>query len=277
MDAYLDFGGAPHAPIVHLAPANGFPPEAYRPLAAALLPHYRVLGYRPRPLHPNTDPQVIASWHPLAEDLGQAAGCLPGPLLGFGHSLGAVLTIYAALRNPGLFRALVLCEPVLMPRRILPALWLLRRLGQQWRFPLARSAARRRDHFPDLAAARAHYGRRSFFAGFTPEALDGYLEGGLRNAPDGGLTLAWPRLWEARIFSLVPIDAWDALAKLRIPVLLIRGTRSDLLIEPTMRELRRMQAVQVSELDAGHMLPMERPADLAAQVLAWDKRETHHT
>jgi pimeloyl-ACP methyl ester carboxylesterase len=271
MDAYLDFGGAPNAPIVHLAPANGFPPESYRPLAAALTARYHVLGYRPRPLHPHTDPQAITSWHPLADDLAHAAARLPGPLLGFGHSLGAILTIYAALRNPRLFRALVLCEPVLMPRRILPALWLMRRLGQQWRFPLARSAARRRDHFPDVAEARAHYGRRSFFADFTPEAMDGYLAGGLRTAQHGGLTLAWPRAWEARIFSLVPIDAWDALYKLRIPVLIIRGKGSDLLTEPTMHELRRRSSVDVIELDAGHMLPMERPVELAKHVMEWDR------
>lgn len=272
MDAYLDFGGAPGAPIMHLAPANGFPPEAYRPLAAALAPRYRVLGYRPRPLHPNTDPQAITSWHPLADDLGRAAARLPGPLLGFGHSLGAILTIYAALRNPGRFRALALCEPVLMPRRILFLLWLLRRFGQEWRFPLARSAARRREHFPDLAEARAHYGRRHFFDRFTPEALDGYLEGGLHPSSDGGLTLAWPRAWEAKIFSLVPIDAWDALSKLRIPVLIVRGNHSDLLTESSMRELRRIPHVTVRALDAGHMLPMERPDDLAGQLLAWDRR-----
>ncbi len=272
MDAYLDLGGASAAPIIHLAPANGFPLEAYRPLATALAPHYRILGYRPRPLHPNTDPQAITSWHALAADLGSAAQDLQGPVLGFGHSLGAILTIYVALRNPGLFRALVLCEPVLMPRRILLPLWLMRQFQQEWRFPLARSAARRRDHFADVADARAHYGRRSFFANFTAAALDGYLEGGLRPAPTGGMDLAWPRAWEARIFALVPIDAWDALYKLRIPVLIVRGKSSDLLTEPTMHELRRAPALQVIELDAGHMLPMERPVELAAQVLEWDRQ-----
>jgi pimeloyl-ACP methyl ester carboxylesterase len=271
MQVYLDLGGAAHAPIAHLAPANGFPPETYRPFATALATRHHVLGYRPRPLHPNTDPQAIASWHPLADDLAAAAARLSGPLLGVGHSLGAILTIYAALRLPGRFRALALCEPVLMPRRVLLPLWLMRRLGQQWRFPLAQSAARRRDYFPNVDEARAHYGRRSFFANFTPAAMDGYLEGGLRPAQHGGLTLAWPRGWEARIFSLVPIDAWDALYKLRIPVLIVRGKRSDLLTEATMRELRRIPHVTACELDAGHMLPMEHPVELAQQVLDWDR------
>lgn len=273
MQPYLDFGGSPHAPLLHLAPANGFPPEAYRPFAAALTAHYRVVGYRPRPLlHPG-DPQALPSWHPLAADLAQAARTLPTPLLGFGHSLGAILTLYAALRQPGLFQALVLCEPVLMPRHLLPILWLLQRTGRGHRFPLAQSAARRREQFPSREEARAHFGRRSFFAAFTPEALDGYLEGGLRPHA-AGLTLAWPRLWEARIFALVPLDAWDALRKIRIPTLIIRAQGSNLLTEASTRALRRMTHVQVVEHAGGHMLPLEQPALVAETLRAFAARST---
>ena len=37
----------------------------------------------------------------------------PAPVIGVGHSIGAIVTLRAALRDPGKFRALVLIDPVL--------------------------------------------------------------------------------------------------------------------------------------------------------------------
>ena len=148
IDHYLDFGGAGAA--LHLAPANGFPPEAYQPLADALAPQMRVLGYRPRPLWPGSDPERVQSWRELAIDmLADMARRGEAPLIGAGHSLGGIMTLYAALLRPDLFRGLVLIDPVVFPRRMLLMLWAMRQIGQHHRSPIVRGAARRRkgwDH-----------------------------------------------------------------------------------------------------------------------------------
>jgi pimeloyl-ACP methyl ester carboxylesterase len=267
-DHYIDLGGA--GPPLQLAPANGFPPEAYRPLAAALGARHRVLGYRPRPLWDGAEP-TIESWHELADDMLAAMEReLAEPAIGAGHSLGGILTLYSALRHPERFRGVALIDPVIMPRRLLPLLWAGRRLGLHRRHPLARGAARRRASFASADEARARYQGRGLFASFAPEALEGYLEGGLRPGPDGGVTLAWPREWEAHIFSLAPIDTWDAVRRLRTPLLIVRGRSSDMLIDRSWAALRRLlpHATMV-ELDGSHMVPMEQPAALAAAVLEW--------
>ncbi|WP_255603557.1 alpha/beta fold hydrolase [Oscillochloris sp. ZM17-4] len=259
-------GGLP----LHLAPANGFPPEAYRPLAAALAPQIRTLGYRPRPLWPGSDPASISSWRDLTDDMLSDMGRRgDGPFIGAGHSLGGIMTLYAALRRPDLFRGLALIDPVVMPRHMLPVLWAMRQIGQHHRSPIAQGAARRRHRFASANEARARYTGRGAFADLDAAALDGYLDGGLRSDGDG-VTLAWPREWEARIFSLVPIDTWDALARLRIPLLIIRGTRSDLLTDRSWRQLqRRLPAARLVELDGGHMVPLERPAAVAETIISW--------
>ncbi len=266
---YLDFGGA--GALMHLAPANGFPPEAYRPLAACLTPHYRVLGYRPRPLWASSAPPDVRAWRDLASDmLDDLQQVADGPIIAVGHSLGGILTLYCAVHRPDLFRGVALLDPVIFPRHMLPLLWAGRRLGLHRRFPIARGAARRRDRFASHDEARARFQGRGVFANFTPEALEGYLEGALRPAPDGGLTLAWPRAWEAHIFSLIPVDTWDALGRLRAPLLLLRGIHSDLIVDRSWKEFqRRLPHARLIELDAGHMVPMERPADVAAVVLQW--------
>jgi pimeloyl-ACP methyl ester carboxylesterase len=269
MERYITFGG--HGPTIHLAPANGFPPEAYAPLAEPLTARFAVVGYRPRPLWPGTNPSELRSWHGLADDLLEdAARRGGGPYLGAGHSLGGVVTLYAAVRRPDLFSGLVLIDPVVLPRHMLPLIWAMRRLGQDHRSGLAQGAARRRHRFASLDEARARYSGRGAFAAMQAEALEGYLAGGLRPDGQGGLSLAWPREWEARIFSLVPIDTWSALARLRVPLLIIRGRRSDLLIDRSWRLLRRLlPAAAMVELDGGHMLPLERPGETAAAMLEW--------
>jgi pimeloyl-ACP methyl ester carboxylesterase len=268
MEHYLDLGGA--GPALHLAPANGFPPEAYRPLADALSPRLHIVGYRPRPLWPGSDPTSIRSWHDLATDmLAAIARRDDTPLIGAGHSLGGIMTLYAALRRPELFRGLALIDPVIMSRRMLSLIWAMRRLGQDHRSPIAQGAARRRDRFTSADEARARYSGRGIFADMDPAALEGYLSGGLR--PDGdGVTLAWPKAWEARIFSLVAIDTWGALRRLGLPLLIIRGARSDMLIGRSWRRLRRhLPAASLVELEGGHMVPLERPAAVAEVIADW--------
>jgi pimeloyl-ACP methyl ester carboxylesterase len=266
---YTHLGGTGR--VLHLAPANGFPPEAYQPLAEALAPLGQVHGFRPLPLRSTDDPATINSWHDLADDMAAAMEQHHlNHVIGIGHSLGGILSLYTAVRQPQCFQGLVLIDPVFMPRAALPLLWLMRRLGQQQRFPLAQAAARRRDRFESHAAAVERFTGRGVFTDFIPEAIHGYVQGGLRPTPAGDLTLAWPRAWEARIFSQVPIDTWDALSKVQVPLLIIRGMRSDLVIDRSWADLQHLRPdATFVEIAGGHMVPMEQPAAIAAAVSDW--------
>src|SRR3989304_1787090 len=72
-----------------------------------------------RPLWNDSKPEDITDWHPLSDDLlrflsDRASTSLSeGPVIGVGHSIGCIVTLRAALREPGQFRALVLLDPVL--------------------------------------------------------------------------------------------------------------------------------------------------------------------
>ncbi len=268
MQHFLDFGGT--GPTMALAPANGFPPEAYRPLATALSTQLHVIGYRPRPLWPGSVPAEVTSWRDLAVDLlSDLHARSDGPFIAAGHSLGGILSLYAAVHQPERFRGVVLIDPVVMPRHMLPLLWALRQIGQHHRSPLAQGAARRRDRFTSTHEARSRYTGRGIFADLDAAALEGYLDGGLK--PDGdGVTLAWPKAWEAHIFSLVPVDTWHALESLRLPLLIIRGRRSDLMVDRSWHQLqRRFPQARFVELDGGHMVPLEQPAAMAHAIQQW--------
>lgn len=267
MERYLDLGG--HGPLIHLASANGFPPETYRPLCEYLAPSFHVVGYRSRPLWPDSHPNDVQSWHDLAHDLLTDLDTVSpnAPVIGMGHSLGGIMTLYAALIRPERFRALILIDPVLLPRRMLPLTWLARQTGQHHRSPLARGAANRRHRFASAQEALDRYQGRAIFANFTPEALMAYVEAGLRHDASGTLTLAWPREWESHIFALVPIDTWDAIARLRCPLLLIRGVDSELIINRSWAQLHHhLPHAQLVEVPGGHMVPMEQPRAVAEAI-----------
>ena len=119
-DLLRDFGG--EGPHLHLAHANGFPPGTYEPLAEALTDLYHVFGMPARPLWPSSQPENAPDWHPLADDLIAGLDHLGMQgIVGVGHSLGGVLTMWASIARPDLFRAVVLIDPVILPP---PVLWM---------------------------------------------------------------------------------------------------------------------------------------------------------
>ncbi len=256
----------------HLAPANGFPPQVYAPLLEPLRAMLAPFALLPYAMRATTPPPRRLEWVALADEMAAhlrdrgAQG-----LIGLGHSLGSVLTLMAAVRWPGLFRALVLLDPVFLPPWALAGMRLLRLVGQETRFPLARKALRRRRTFATRDQAAARYRSRSLFRAWHPQAFEAYLQHGLRMQPHRGLTLAYDPRWEAAIFARVPVDVWRWVrrgAQSGLPTLIVYGARSEIYPPANVRRLRRTwpEATLVAMEGYGHMFPMEAP-EATAQVL----------
>lgn len=262
-----DFGG--RGPIIHLAHANGFPPAAYRPLAQALTDRFHVLALPARPLWPGSHPQSAPTWHPLTDDLLHGLeGLGDDPVIGVGHSLGGVLTLWAAVRHPERFRAVVLMDPVILPPAWLTVVRLLRLLGVERRLPLVRRALRRRRTWPSRQTCFEEYRGKPFFVRWPEESLRAYVEAGTEERGDGSVELVYPPEWEAHIFATTPTDIWRAVPRLRVPALFLRGAHSDTFRPASQVRVQRClpQAHCVTIGDAGHMLPFEQPARTARAI-----------
>ena len=72
---------------------------------------------------PNTVADAIYKQANVAQD---------GPLIGIGHSMGAVLTLLAATKYPDLFSEIILLDPVLFKNEMIIAQQLMRATGT-WR------------------------------------------------------------------------------------------------------------------------------------------------
>ena len=265
--AWTAIGG--QGPPLVFSHANGFPPETYRVMLEALTDEYRVSTFAHRPLWSGDDPDELASWRPMAEDLGSSiAGRDLPPVVGVGHSLGGMLTALAAARRPELFSSLILLDPVIFTGfRSFFWGW-MKRLGREHRFFLARGARKRRDHWPDRDAVRASWSGKRVFADWDPGVFEDYLRAGVVDETDGSVGLRYPKKWEARIFEVCPHDEWATLRRIELPVLVIRGATSDTLLSGAAARMKReMPNAQVVELEeTSHFLPMEKPDEVARLI-----------
>ena len=264
-----DWGGT--GPVLHLAHANGFPPGSYRKLIELLKSRYRVVTLRSRALMPGSDPLTLRSWHDLAEELAHALRSrgLEG-VIGVGHSVGGVATLLASVKEPRLFRAVVAMDPVLVTGRRLWGLRAVSLLGLRSRIPLVSGARRRRDGWASREEVAASYQNKPLFQRFDPESFQDYLTHGLVDAPGGGVRLAIPAAWEARVFETIPVDVWPRLRAVPVPALVMRGRDTRTLTPEGLARVRRtVPGVRTEELPGTHLFPLEHPEDCARHILAF--------
>jgi len=262
----FDLGGTGQP--LHFLHANGYPPDCYKPLFELLKTEYHVFGMLLRPLWDGTKPHEIQSWHPLSDDLLRfLSNHDSAPVIGVGHSIGAVVTLRAALHDSKKFRALILVDTVLFtPPRLIT--WnFLRAIGVGDRVhPLIAGAKKRRQTFDDLETVFRGYRNRNIFRYMSDENLRIYIEGMTKPKANGGYELAFSPEWEAQIYrtGLRDFDIWRALPGLKVPTLFIRGAESDTFLENAARLVKQKQPkVRVEALEKStHILPLERPKEV---------------
>ena len=272
--ALLDWGG--EGPLALLHHANGFCGAMWGLVAELLQPHFRVVAMDARGHGDSSRPrgEEAYRWDRFAEDVLGVATALaheaPGGrvALGLGHSFGGTSIIAAASRAPGLFERVVVADPVVLspPSVALPEE--ARGRGRD----LAKGARRRRAVFASRAEARAAWEARDFFAAWDPRALDLYVEEGLRRREDGRFELKCEPDVEATVFdSSGAFDIFALAPAVTAPTLILwasRGNFPRLIYEAL---AGRMQRAHVEAVDAGHLIPMERPELVSEAALRFAK------
>ncbi|MBU8898736.1 alpha/beta hydrolase [Corallococcus sp. M34] len=265
-----DWGGT--GPVLHFAHANGFPPGSYRQLIERLTPHFHVYSWRGSCFVPGSEPRSLRRWEELADEMAQLLLDRGFErMIGLGHSMGGVATLFASLKYPRLFRSVVALEPVLMTGA---RTWVLRAasvLGVRHRLPPASLALRRREVWPTRELASLSYRKKLLFSRFDPACFQDYLDHGLTERPEGGFRLTIPREWEARCFETAPSSPWAQLRGVTVPTFVLRGGDSDTLTRSALsRVARTVPHVHTEELDGTtHLFPLEQPEACAQRILAF--------
>jgi pimeloyl-ACP methyl ester carboxylesterase len=198
-------------------------------------------------------------------------------VIAVGHSVGAINILRAAFLEPNKFRAIVLIEPVLFPPTFI-LLWNLVRLTGLGRtlHPMIPAALKRRRKFDNLEMVFRGYRGRKIFRNFSDESLNAYIRGITRPSPDHGYELIYSPEWEAHIYHTGvwrDLEIWRGLKKLKVPSLFIQGADTDTFKDKSARRVNKITpGVRVEKIyNAGHLVPLERPGEVANLILSFSK------
>lgn len=183
-----------------------------------------------------------------------------------GHSMGGTHAMRLAADHPDRVLALALVD--VGPEALREGSERARRLTMT-----------RPERFADGEEALAYL--RTTSPGYSDAVYANRLEWALRReapaspgAPEGGLVWRSSKEALARIMAsrAAPQELWAKLRRIRCPVLVVRGTRSNVLSDAVarrmLRELTSAPRADLLELDAGHNVALDRPRELATAVIA---------
>ncbi len=274
----IELGGDPSAPIMNIAPANGFVPETYLPLLKSFTDDYRLVSTPPRALWGDGEPPQLTpehSWASLAEDMVTAYETFElQNVIVIGHSIGAVTTILSAIQAPERFKAIILLDPVVMPQSVCDYMREQRLQGKASHSPMAEGAMRRRRQFRDVEDAFQNFHGKSVFANWSDEVLRLYVEHGTVLVDDGLRYLTWSPYWEAFYFSTYYTEIWDALPKLddlNLPILFVAGGNSDVFASDTVQQVAELVPKPTYKTIAGHghLFPQSAPQQTRDIIAEW--------
>jgi pimeloyl-ACP methyl ester carboxylesterase len=232
----------------------------WQPVAAALGAEFRLLALDSRG-HGQSEWVRPPAYQPedYARDVAALldARAVNAPIV-VGHSMGGLCALAFAELFPGRARGLVIVDAA-----------------------LASSSAR--DHFlrrlrglpvvtyPDLATAKSRFRLMPREGDIAPTLLASIAEKSLVATPDGGWTLRFDR---ESFFGGDGMDARAAVARLRVPTLLVRGGRSRIMTaEACTRALESNPLVELRTIaDAHHHVLLERPEALAREIAIFARR-----
>lgn len=245
--------------------ANGFTAASYQFFLERFA--YRITALDNRGAWPERRSANGVGWQHHADDLiAFMRSRFDLPPIAMGHSLGAGVCVLAAVRQPQLFKRLVLIEPATTPFQFVE--YIPDCLMNQ--IPIIKSTLSRTNGWPDRASFGDYLRSKSAFKQFTDEAINDYASGGLIEV-DGEFKLAYSPAWEAQNFRSARF-VWRLLADIKLPVLLLRAEHSYLY---SAKRFERMTKKLPANINCqtipgvGHLAAQENPELVAQLVQDW--------
>lgn len=259
---------------IHFSPANGLPAASYASLFECFDAKYHLSAMDFRGSWPDQAPPARAfTWQHHADDLISAIEAkYTQPIIGVGHSLGATVTLLAAVKRPELFSKIVAIEPATIPHPSLARLykhlpqWLVFKLA-----PFIRKTHARQRIWSSPQAFYDNYRGHPTYHHFTDRALRDYAQFGLRQRAGGDFELAHNPAWESFNFRRVEY-LWDVLQKCTLPTLVLRAEHSYMYSQLQFDQRNTNLAANIQPqtvVGAHHLVTHELPDVLAGQILSW--------
>ena len=163
-------------------------------------------------------------------------------------------------------KAMMLVEPIFLPDefyKLTPSLK---------DHPLASKSIKRINYWQNEEEAMSYLKSRSFFSGWDEEVLGLYKRFGMEKLSAGDMRLTCSPESEAAMYmGGWCCNPWPLLKKIQCPVLVIEGGKSpNIGFVDIQRAVSLLPAGQYGRVDdAGHLIPMEKPAQIASILKAF--------
>ncbi|MHA6491842.1 alpha/beta fold hydrolase [Pseudomonas borbori] len=258
-------------PLLHFLHGNGYCGRVYTPMLKLLAEDFDLWLCDAQGHGDSDHGGRFHGWNRSAELALEAFAAgreafAEAPVYALGHSFGGVLTSLMLAQQPHLFRRAVLLDPVLFSPAMIGVMALSDVVGLSSRNSMASKARKRRQHWPDRAAAHAALHGRGMFRGWQEDAFDAYITHALKDT-EAGVELKCRPTREAEVFSSFPKRLWPSLAKVTTPTQVLYGERSYPFVAKSVARWCASNAhVQGQVVPGGHCFMQERPADSAARV-----------
>lgn len=249
--------------LVHFAHANGIPAMAYQPVFDRLQPH-RVIAL-PMFGHNQAFP-FTHNWRYLADELIDFLhGHAGEPVLGVGHSLGAIVTFLAACKRPDLFRGVLMLDPPLMWGRMAMGFRLLKLLGKSDSITPAGKSKNRRQQWPDRANAIEYFASKRLFQ-FHPDCFESFCNAAIEQTEGSQVKLRFRVDVEVGIFRNTPDNLKSCHKPVNLPMKLVIADRSDATRADMVVPFSQHFNIPLEQIPGEHMYPLQQP-DLAAELV----------
>lgn len=259
-------------PTLHFAHANGFPAGSYKTLFDELAQDYQLIAIDKLGHNPNYP--IRDGWNELAEELiDYLCTHASEPVIGVGHSLGAMITFIAAHKRPELFKQIIMLDPPLAMSYGSVFFKLVKTLGKIDQYSPAGKTQHRIQHWSNRRLATDYFASRALFKHFDPQGIDHYLDAGTDQLPDGSLQLNYRVDVECDIYRTIPHHIECLRQPLQVPGHIIRGSNSEVTRTNFAQRLAKRHHMNYLEFPEGqHLFPLEKPVVCAAFIKELIKR-----
>ena len=220
--------------------------------------------------HPN---HHVPHWKKMAYNVAdaiskQADVYNQGQLIGIGHSMGGVLTLFAAAKYPSLFSRIILLDPVLFKPEIIIAQRLLRATGAWRHSALVKAVSKRRTTWSNAQEMYDELKQKALYRKWQPEVLQDFITFATEQQQTANgnsqLSLRCQPSWEASIFGSYPKGLWQAIRKVNIPVDILVAENSYSFIPKAAKRAQQLNPnIRWQPFGENHCFPMEQPEQTA--------------
>ena len=262
-------------PGIYFSHANGFNGLTYKTLLNKISPNQKIISYDLRGHGKSTvpaEPEKLKSWQRYRDDLISILEKNNEPSTLIGHSLGGTTSLLVAFKRPELVSKIILIDPVLLPltywlgTKAVQSIGLIEKVH-----PMVKGALTRKKNWGSKEEAFQYFSGKKLFRKVIPEAINDYIDGGIKKINENLYELNCNPKWEAATFKLTSGGNWFNLKKSNVPTKIILTPNSVVCSEKSQKKLKKSIAkIEFVTLEnTTHMLPLEDIDGVSNEILSF--------